>query len=165
MFTHTLSNPTEFRIYTIGLNTEGIYSLYIETTMAGRNFGHSKNGIYYFEVELVNPCKIATLTMNAGVIIDPTNYFEYGVYPGNSAFNDILAPYSIVYATSSETQTAAACPTINIDVLMSNGDPLDTSVFTYSTTGPQLSVSSTDLSKVGEYILKVTATFNDASYT
>ena len=71
----------DFAIFTTDLATEGSYSLYLEARYAGFYDWQdlTYNGRLPFTVNLINPCKLATLTINPNIFTGGVASFQYNV--------------------------------------------------------------------------------------
>ena len=63
----------------------------------------------------------------------------------------------------SSDEVTATCPTIELDILNSDGSALDSTVFTFTSGTSTLDIESSDPTKVATYNLKVTAKYTGAS--
>ena len=65
----------------------------------------------------------------------------------------------------SSDEITATCPAIRLDILNSDGSPLDPSIFIFVSASSTFAIETSDTTKVGTYNLKVTAVYTGASYT
>ena len=108
-----------------------------------------------FLLNLVDPCKTATLTINSTIIQAMTTYIL--------ADPEFSFPVLDLTKITSSVTTLATCPALQIDILTNTNGAIDSSVFTFPSN--ILKVYTTDGTKVTTYNLKLKVKYTGASYT
>ena len=129
------SAPNEFEIQTNIFTNDGTYQL----TLKSYNDGYTNYALTDFIVTVIDPCKVAVLTMNMG---DLDSIFVITLPTITLLFDSTLV-------TSSATVTS--CPDIVFDLLYSDGSAYDIDIFIFPAAPNELEVFTTNYTKAMDY--------------
>ena len=120
-----------------------------------KHTGYPVTDFVDFEVTLIDPCLSAILSMKMSYT--PVDNIEYRI--GDPQATYAYVPSDIVESTN----VSGVCQAIIIDIVLTNGQPLDPEVFTLS--ADELDIESADVYKKGIQDVKLIAKYSGVAYT
>lgn len=153
-----LSGSSIFTIDTVSTNTISVSSAAIADA-GSYNFKATAYYVNYlavkdekqFSIEVVDPCKTATIDLNSDVVPNSKPSYTIGAGADVQQFD---------FSKASVSVTTVACPSLVFQLTKKDGSSLDASLFTFDGANEQLVTSSDDLSKARSYDLRLTATMD-----
>ena len=153
-------NPTTrtFTVKSNDLSLAGTYSITI-TALSPNGVALTTPILSFpqlsFTLNLVDPCKTATFTINSTIIQATTTYIL--------ADPEFSFPVLDLTKITSNVSSLASCPALQIDILTNTNGAIDSSVFTFASN--ILNVYSTASVKIATYNLRLRVKYTGASYT
>ena len=98
---------------------------------------------FTFDLNLVDPCEIATIDIDKGIIAES---IYYGIYNGNTPISVLIDSDMVEFSPISNL-----CPDIVLEVVNFDGSPVSGENFVYDTLTSDITIFSTNTSDVGQY--------------
>ena len=98
---------------------------------------------FTFDLNLVDPCEIATIDIDKGIIAES---IYYGIYNGNTPISVLIDSDMVEFSPISNL-----CPDIVLEIVNFDGSPISGENFVYDTLTSEISIFSTNTTDVGQY--------------
>ena len=116
---------------------------------------YTNNDFVDFTVNIRDPCGAAVMTIDPSILV--STELSYSIYKPAD-----VQTLDTALVTSSEA--SPACPSITLNIIMTNGLLLDPEVFAFNPVLHTFVTETSDFEKVGLYELEVTAQYEGAIY-
>ena len=135
-----------FRTYTNNLNKVDLYTITIHIGYQGFDYKTSVE----FTINVRDPCIDASMTISPSILTSTTiDYYTYK--PAD------VQTLSTSYVSS--TESSSACPSIILEVIMTDETEIDLEVFTFDPALLTFTTETSDLEKIAEYEFTLTAKY------